>query len=236
MELHIALKHIIETEGLDIIKEAKLINILDDFRAYENIPTAKYILRAIIADGYMNTLLQLGAWSNKIPQLAMKFANTTGFVSGTVDLIFQSIAYGLGWRQDIQSMQSVNRSNSLTKNTPAISSKWRAKMTEEEQEQYILSLFDFDHSKEDAFHVYLTNVSFSVDRDKEIKMYYEFEKRSQLTKFVSLNYSLYDLKGRTKGRSVVGCMDENDINPKPDSCRFYELKVNQISRIRLWWE
>lgn len=33
MELHKALRHIIQTEGQDILKEIRLVNILDDFKA-----------------------------------------------------------------------------------------------------------------------------------------------------------------------------------------------------------
>lgn len=40
MELHQALKHIIKTEGADIITDLRLVNILNDFNAYKDIPTA----------------------------------------------------------------------------------------------------------------------------------------------------------------------------------------------------
>ena len=77
MELHKALRHIIETEGQDIIKEIRLVNILDDFNAYQDIPASKYILRAIIADGYSSKLLQIGKWDNFAKALSTKFHSLT---------------------------------------------------------------------------------------------------------------------------------------------------------------
>ena len=46
MDLHLALKNIIQTEGENIIKDTKIIHILNDFNAFQNIPASKYILRA----------------------------------------------------------------------------------------------------------------------------------------------------------------------------------------------
>lgn len=97
MPLYMALRNVIQTDGEDIIKDVKLINILDDFHAYNEFPVAKYILRSIIADGFSNKLYSIGCWNNDALQLVSKFVTTTGFIPGHVNLIFQSLAYGLGW-------------------------------------------------------------------------------------------------------------------------------------------
>lgn len=96
MELYKALKNIIQTEGPEIVKDLRLINILNDFNAYNDIPASKYILRAIIADGYSSKLLSMNIWDNQTEGLIHKFITTTGFVPNSAYLIFQSIAYGLG--------------------------------------------------------------------------------------------------------------------------------------------
>lgn len=101
MELHKALRHVIKAEGQDIIKELRLVNILDDFNAYTDLPAAKYILRAIISDGYMDKYLSIGRLNNQMEMLSQKISNNTGFNHETVILIFTYIAYGLGWIEEV---------------------------------------------------------------------------------------------------------------------------------------
>lgn len=101
MELHKALKQIIDTQGPEIIQDLRLVNLLDDFKAYEEIPSSKYILRAIITDGYSQKLLELGSWNNQSVAIVNKFASLTGFIPKNVNIIFHSLAYALGWKDEI---------------------------------------------------------------------------------------------------------------------------------------
>lgn len=103
MPLHMALRNVIKTDGEDIIKDVKLVNILNDFHAYNEFPVAKYILRSIITDGYSCKLHSIGRWNNEALQLVSKFVSTTGFVPECVNYIFQSLAFGLGWINEIAS-------------------------------------------------------------------------------------------------------------------------------------
>lgn len=167
MELHKALQHIIQTEGQDIIKEIRLVNILDDFNAYQDIPASKYILRAIIAEEYTNKLLALGKWDNNAVMILQKFSALTGFIPESVSIIFQSIAFGLGWVNSINQSQSNNGKNQQKQSQtgtpqpfrPTIQSGWRKDMTEDEKEEYLFSLLEYDNSKESQFHVKLVGCS-----------------------------------------------------------------------------
>lgn len=102
MPLHIALKNVIQTHGEDIIKDVKLVNILDDFHAYDEFPVARYILRSIIADGYSSKLYSIGQWNSKALQLESKFVSTTGFIPNHVNRIFKSFAFGFGWINELE--------------------------------------------------------------------------------------------------------------------------------------
>lgn len=73
MDLHNALRTIIRAEGQGIITELRIVNILDNFNAFSDMPSAKYILRAIIADGHMQKLLQIREWNNEANNLAARF-------------------------------------------------------------------------------------------------------------------------------------------------------------------
>ena len=103
MELHQALKHIIRCEGQDILTDLRLINILSDLNAYDNIQGSKYILRAIIDDGIASTFKQQGGFTSKAQDIAKRFCTTTGFNEDAVLRIFDSMAFGLDW---ISSMPS----------------------------------------------------------------------------------------------------------------------------------
>lgn len=101
MELHKALRNIVQTDGQDILKEIRLVNILDDINAYQAIPVAKYILKAIITDGYMDKFLLVGNWNNQTEALVHKFSISTGFMPDAVSTIFRSIAYSLTWIEHV---------------------------------------------------------------------------------------------------------------------------------------
>ena len=104
MELHKALQYIIQTDGSDTLNQPRIINILDDLNAYQDLPAAKYILKAIIADGYMSQFLSIGNWNNKTEALVQKFSKSTGFTFEVVSVIFQSVAYGLTWIENISNI------------------------------------------------------------------------------------------------------------------------------------
>lgn len=97
MELHQALKHIIRSEGQDIVTDLRLINILNDLNAYQDIQGSKYILRAIIDDGFASRFYQIGSLNNQANDLIRRFTTTTGFNEENVLKIFQSLAFGLEW-------------------------------------------------------------------------------------------------------------------------------------------
>lgn len=246
MELHKALQHIIQTEGQDILKETRLVNILDDFNAYQDIPASKYILRAIIAEGYTTKLLALGKWDNNAEVLSQKFSAMTGFIPESVSIIFQSIAWGLGWVNSFNQNQSRNGENQQNQSQsrspqpvrPTIQSGWRKDMTEDEKEEYLFSLMEYDNSKESQLHVKSENLSFEVNEDEEIEITCEFQRISKIpgTGFAWLHCALYDLRGRMKYSNSIGCIENKDPKLKPIWDKWYKPLASQISKIRLYWD
>lgn len=243
MELHNALRNIVQTDGKEILKDVRLVNILDDFNAYQDIPASKYILRAIIADGYTGKLLMIGKWDIKAETLVQKFSTITGFIPELVLLIFQSIAFGLGWinlinQDSIQNKQKQPDADITQPSNSPFQSGWRNSMTDDEKEDYIISLLDYDNSRESQNNVKLENISFEVNDEEEITMYCEFRRTGIMSDVTSvwLRYALYDLRGRMKDTGLVNGMDGTESNPKPVSKMWWNLKAPQISRIRLFWE
>lgn len=116
MELHKAIKSIIDTDGVDVIKDTKMVNILGDLRAFDLIPASKYILRAIIADGYAQKLLAIGTWNDESERLCNQFILTTGFQNDYALIVFQSLAFGLGYINTLTSTKNKSTLPNLNNN------------------------------------------------------------------------------------------------------------------------
>ena len=69
MELHTAIRNIVNLSGNDILKEKRVVNILSDFNAYEVLPSAKFVLKNIIEEGFMTRFLELKEWSLECDKL-----------------------------------------------------------------------------------------------------------------------------------------------------------------------
>lgn len=120
MELHQALRHIIQTEGVDILTELRLINILVDLNAFGSIQGSKYIMRAIIADGFSSQFKSIGAMNMQANNLVTRFLSLTGFDGESTTKIFQSMAFGLGW---INAMPNGNPSKPQKPSSPPTSNR-----------------------------------------------------------------------------------------------------------------
>lgn len=238
MELHKALRNIIQTDGPEILKEVRLVNILDDFNAYQDIPASKYILRAIISDGFTSKLLILGKWNIEAEKLAGKFAALTGFIPVSVFKIFLCMAYGLGWADEVAIQSSKTALNNASPSQPPIlpqvHSSWDKNMSEDEKEQFLLSIVDFDHSREQELNIYVENLSINVDKEEHPIFSFEYVRRCKDT-YGRLNYAIYDLKKKLKESSFFYAFYPEDINHKPVVYTLYGIKASDISKIRLFW-
>lgn len=115
MELHQAFKYVIGAEGNTILNELRLVNILNDLNAYQDIQGSKYIVRALIDEGYGKRFLQCGSLNQQASDIINKFHALTGFNRDNVELVFYSLAFGLGW---INAMPKA--SSSPTSNQPPV--------------------------------------------------------------------------------------------------------------------
>lgn len=241
MELHKALRNIIKTDGPEILRDIRLVNILDDFNAYQDIPASKYILRAIIVDGFSSKLMAIGKWDNTAEALAIKFANITGFIPESVSLIFQAIAFGLGWIKEFTPVSTANpnttssQGNTTNPNIQNNPKGWRKGMSEDELERFVFSLIDFDHSREKVLKVHWENASIEVDSDKHLSFSFELVRDAKKA-YGYLRYAVYDLRNKIKGTGTLGYLFDDDINHKPVVGYINELTINKIGKIRLFWD
>lgn len=117
MELHKALRHVIQAEGTGIVKDLRLANILSDLNAYDQIQGAKYILRAIINDNYTTQLLQLGKYDYRYNNLVQHFISSTGFDSSNATQVFNALVFGLGWIDTLPCAPSPSQSQSQSQSS-----------------------------------------------------------------------------------------------------------------------
>lgn len=239
MDLHLALKNIIQTEGKDIIKDTKIIHLLNDLNAFQNIPASKYILRAIIKDGYVEMILSLSKWDDRTDAIVQKFANSTGFVITSVEQIFRSLAFGLGLINDIIVNSNTKTNNSSKPNNTQMQQNatgWRPNMTKAEKENYLLSLVEFNREKEKSLGVYTQNLSCNIESSNEFTFFVEIKKTNyKQDTFASLRMVIYDINGKIKCIDYLGFLN-NDIPSLSISDCYIEFKIKQIGKIYIYWE
>lgn len=111
MELYKALKTVIDLQGPDILKDQRLINILSDFKAYEEAPAAKFILKSMINEGLI-AKLQIEYSSSDITTLIssnrISLSDNYGFKENIADYVVRCLAYAQGWINDIPSFELVS--------------------------------------------------------------------------------------------------------------------------------
>lgn len=209
MELHKALRNIITTEGQEILNDLRLVNILDDFNAYQDIPASKYIIRAIIADGYTSKLLKIGKWDNNAQLLTNKFCASTGFNEESAWNIFQSVAFGLDWISIYTPMQSKTGSKSNNGASILISNSEFSCMTQLQQESYISGLIDVDLNIE-------SKLGISIRANASIKaptLYINVEATGELEQKYSISFfaAVYNREGQMKGLRKIMIFNDQPI-------------------------
>ena len=181
MELHKAIRNVVDTDGKEIVNDVRLVNILSDFRAFDFIPASKYILRAIIVDGYTQKLLHIGAWNEQCEKLCSQFVATTGFQSDYAYMVFQSLAYGLGWLNQLS--QTVP--NSLQKQQPlpaqATPSPTVRLTNKEQREAFLVSKLEFMNDLKQEVGVEIVNYCFEMLDENDVKcFFFNFEVRGKV--------------------------------------------------------
>lgn len=101
MELHLALKKVVALNGASILKERRLVNILADFNAYNDVPSAKFIIKTMIDEGYMDKILAIGKLNLNCEKTIDQFTIATGISKDYVVYICKCIGFALQWNNTI---------------------------------------------------------------------------------------------------------------------------------------
>lgn len=229
LKLNEAIKYIIDQDGDEAILDTKIVNILSDLHAYNERPSAKYVLRAMISEGYSRKLLSLGRWNVKAQRLESLFVNATGFQADLVDFIFQSVAYGLGWKSTIDF--SENNQSKTTHNLSRQHGKIQKptdKFNAEKWENYLESLIEWkiDFKKRLGADC---NISITVNEDKHFSVFVDLEGKSDNS--VTIYVSIYDEKGKMRVSRLLLYTGNNMDGYYSQSLYVYEIACNKVGRI-----
>lgn len=97
MELHLALKLVAETEGISVLQEKRLINILSDLQAFDAIPASKFIISCMMNEGYIKQIKELNDWGLEGIKMLNQFVQATGFNDEYSTKIWNSFAFAFGF-------------------------------------------------------------------------------------------------------------------------------------------
>lgn len=121
MELHKALRAVIQTEGEAIITEVRLVNILDDFKAFSVRKYLKNILRILIIENLLTVFSTQKKWRDNIDRVVEKVSQDYGWERGKVAFIFDCISYGLSYIKQLPFEENVYFSDNVKEDCNNIS-------------------------------------------------------------------------------------------------------------------
>lgn len=110
MELYNALKNIVSLQSADILKDIRLVNILSDFKAYEEFVASKFVIKSLINEGLMAKLLLEGESQNDYETIVdinkQNLVDNYGFKENLSEYVLKSIAFAMGWTEDIPTISN----------------------------------------------------------------------------------------------------------------------------------
>lgn len=259
-ELSVAIRKIVDIEGSNIIDDKRLVNILDDYRVFDLIPSSKFILRVAIQQGYSLKIIAEEGWNIKVESLCKQFSNTFGFNNDIVETVFQSLAYGLHYIDNINPLitekvrglynspntqdnscklnlertEILNRGDDFEKEYKKLSETYIRNIIEKEGDWGKLNA-EFEPSCVCSVYFNTFIIEFLIEIKGEIKL-----KRKNLF-YISLNVVLYDSQGIiiTKIESRIYKSDfykKYQVLSIGSVNDYYFKTIGNISKVVIYWE
>lgn len=109
MKLYEAIATIVQEFGKEVVTNAKVINVFNDYNAFEESKTFKVILKNLIAEGYMDQMMYVRDWPASQNRIISNFIAATSFNEANASYVIQSLAYGLGYTKTAPVYQASNQ-------------------------------------------------------------------------------------------------------------------------------
>lgn len=118
MEFYKALKTITDLQGEKILEDERLANILSDFKAYEEVPSLKFLVKMFQQEKLFSAISTAVKKEQNIDMLLLDKASEVhsryGFDVNQTHYLFQSVAYALGFTSIEPSLEQQSQQGSLS--------------------------------------------------------------------------------------------------------------------------
>ena len=234
LKLHEAIKRIIDCDGIDALLDITIVNLLSDFQAYKDEPAAKFVLRIFISEGYAQKLMSIGKWNDQCQKLIKKIIAETGFQSYIVDMVFQSVAYALGWKKSVEIAKPTNGGGTTTSQpspiTPPIQAKPSLRASSEKWEDYLENLIEWKVDMKNQFNLDCT-VSIRVDDDKDFHILTTLNGKH---KGIDLNADIYNENNKLKVSEPLLYSCDAIKGYCSKDCWICDIKANKVGKIIIY--
>lgn len=240
MDLHTAILNILKYQGADFLLDAKMINALVDFQAYEQHPALKNIFRTLHQDGYVAKVAKAQSWDSSCDQLVYEVERDYAMPHDLVEYTLKSVAFGLGKQSSITvPFGKGNAAPSKPKvNSQSTGKSWK-KMTSEEREAHLNSLVEIRPS---SCGLTFTSVYIADETDEYTKnlcfgINYEVSGKLPQDNWVNLSYAIYDKQNRLRSQSILTSTLSGKAKPYNiiDSCSVeVRMKAFDIGKILIY--
>lgn len=238
MELHKALRNIIQTEGRDILKEVRVMYILDDYGIFRNKSGLKNIFRSIIVDGFSEKLLKLSIWDDSINKWAFELSQKRGYNAIWTNELLNQIAISLGIVH--------SNENSLNIDEPELEFVYKPKVDSSEYETIFRNNLDCLNAVEEGkrIGIEIKNIKIQVkqyDVEYDVQHSYgylsislELFRIEKLKRIRKLWIAVYDKRENILKKMSIGEMRNDDSQLKP-CMRSVGIELKEVKKIVLFW-
>lgn len=101
MELHLAIKKVVDELGVNIFTSNIFANVLADYGAYQDIPAIKQIIKDLVGQGHGENIISVANAKGtngitKLDSIKSKFIKQNGYKDELVNYLFDCISYSIG--------------------------------------------------------------------------------------------------------------------------------------------
>lgn len=244
MKLKEALRNLVDAKGLNILSSPIVLNILSDYRAFDEYPCSKNILRNIISEGYLDKIafihdnhLPFGdAPNNYIAELYEKLGLRRDVSAYVINSIMEALGYdgGLPIESSIEESDAhISVSNSTTVSKASASQSFD-KLSRKDQEKDLFSLIEYNSTfcQRRNLKIEILEVRITGKRSFEI----DYEVIGEPMTEISFEYSVFDQTKENGGSIECWRYSKHDFHNNR-LFRTAELDtkypLSEISRIRI---
>lgn len=211
MELHTAIKFIVDKQGTGYLHNNSLCEALSCKNAFQKNIALQGILKVIIRDGYLDKILKCRVWGETSQTILSEFLKIYPMDESFVEYVIRSIAYGIGILQkepnlfDIKQRQEPLLLVAPKKEEYSHSPKEWQDTSINEREKFLNSLVEIQESKcgININNVYVSDTSY--DNDLHLKVNFEIAGQLKIRGGGLVNpcIAFYDTKGRIRECTVL---------------------------------